>query len=212
MIEEIEKLKIHKLVHEIKNPLSICTGYLEMLPNCKKEKTNKYLDIIKKELQKSLQMIDNANENISIIKTKFNLNKLFEEIQTTLSDLYSKYNTKILYSKNNIIISADYNKLRQVFINILKNSLESKNKNNLIISIKAFNINDNCTIYITDNGKGMTKEELKNTFKPYYTTKKNGTGLGTINIKEIIELHNGTIEYLSIPNKGTTIIIKLPLD
>ena len=70
----------------------------------------------------------------------------------------------------------------------------------------------NEAIAVIDNGKGMTSKELKSLFTPFYTNKENGTGLGTINIKEIIRLHDGSIEYLSLPNKGTTVIIKLPLN
>lgn len=213
MISELEEIKINQLVHEIKNPLSICSGYLEMLPKTNKKNRNKYLSIIKEELQKSIQIIKEVNtQENTLNKTTFNLNSLLKDIKELYNDLLIKNNSNIKSFTNNIMITADYNKLRQVFINLIKNSLEAKNKEQLTINIKAFKDQKKCRIYISDNGKGMTSKELKSLFIPFYTNKENGTGLGTINIKEIIRLHDGSIEYLSLPNKGTTVIIKLPLN
>ena len=61
-----------------------------------------------------------------------------------------------------------------------------------------------------DNGIGMTKETLKHLSEIFYTTKRNGNGLGVAFSKEVIEAHGGTIYYNSAPNKGTTIVITLP--
>lgn len=211
MIGQTIELEKHKLVHEVRNMLSVCNGYLEMIPKANETNTNKYLKIISHELEKIIGVINQNKENIIINKKEFYLNTLLEELRVTLSDLLRNNNVKLLVSKTNILLTADYNKLMQVFTNIIKNSLEAKNKEHLLITIKTNSYKKYCRIYISDNGKGMTKNELANIFTPYYTTKKNGTGLGTINIKEIVELHDGTIEFLSSPNKGTTVIIKLPI-
>ena len=67
-------------------------------------------------------------------------------------------------------------------------------------------------IKVSDNGVGMDYKTLNNLFTPFFTTKQNGTGLGVSLSKEIIEKHDGSIEYFSKENKGTKVIIKLPLE
>jgi len=211
MIEE--NILLARLAHEIKNPLTVCQGYLEMLTKAKSDTKAKYLSIIKNELKKSILLIDEFNNNeAELVKINFNLTDLFNDLKNTLFDIFIENNTEITIPTEELPIKADYNKLRQIFLNILKNSLEAKDKNKLYINIKVHKNIDDYTIYISDNGHGMTQEQLHNIFQAYYTTKKNGTGLGTINIKRIIELHAGKIEYLSFPNKGTTVVINLPIN
>ena len=70
---------------------------------------------------------------------------------------------------------------------------------------------DFVTVTISDNGIGMDSEEIKNVKEMFYTTKKNGTGLGIALSNEIIVAHGGELEYESVKNKGTKCIVKLPL-
>ena len=66
-------------------------------------------------------------------------------------------------------------------------------------------------IAISDNGGGIPENNLKNLFKPFFTTKSGGTGLGLVICRQIVEMHNGTIVFESEANKGTTVRITLPL-
>ena len=129
-----------------------------------------------------------------------------------LSPLYKKNNAHIkLNFKKEIYLNIDYLRIKQVFINILKNSLEAKPENrDLEVTIDVKENKNNIKIIVKDNGIGMNKDTLNNIYKIFYTTKENGNGLGTILSKEIIEMHHGTIKYLSIPDKGTTVIVTLP--
>ena len=102
------------------------------------------------------------------------------------------------------------NRLKQVFINILKNSYESRSQKDLIVNIKIKEEENTYKIYVQDNGKGMSQETLNNICKDFFTTKEYGTGIGIPYVKQIVELHGGTIEYKSKENKGTTVIIRLP--
>jgi len=196
--------EIEKLAHEIKNPLSICIGYLEMLDN---DYNQKYIDIIKSELNRSITILDDYKNNKILDLEELDLVFLFNEIY----QIY-KIKSKIkITSKEEIYINGDYKKLKQVFINIIKNSIESK-KYNTDISIKINLIETKHNVYITikDNGIGIKKENISNIFNNFYTTKTYGTGLGLSYSKEIINLHQGTIKYYSKYQKGTKVVITLP--
>lgn len=87
----------------------------------------------------------------------------------------------------------------------------NKDKENMNIILNTFLKKDYIIIKIKDNGSGMDKETLDNIGKMFYTTKIKGTGLGVSLSKEIIKLHDGNMKYESIPGKGTTVSITLPL-
>ena len=220
LLEKIEKEKklrisISKLAHELKNPLSVCNGYLNMIDFKDNKKNNKYLSIIKDEIERSINIINDfsfINKIKGINKEIIDLYLLLEEIYSTLNPLYQTNNAYLkLPKEREIYIEADYNKLKQVLLNILKNSLESKFNDNLYVDIKLRRVKNNIKITIVDNGCGMTEDELKHIEENFYTTKINGTGLGIPYCKEIINYHNGKLSYKSIKNKGTIVSILLPI-
>jgi len=189
----------NKFTHELKNPLTVCNGYLDMIMKCKEEDKDTYIQIVRDEIKRSLNIINDYNI-FSINKEKFNLKDLFIDINNTLSI----YKLNIIIKCNNNYILGDYSKLKQVFLNIIKNSYEA-NSNTIIIKVEESN---NYKISIIDNGKGI--KNINDIFKEYYTTKSTGTGLGIPYSKEIIELHKGTIKYYSKENIGTRVEIILP--
>ena len=112
-----------------------------------------------------------------------------------------------------VFIKGDYDRLKQVFINLIKNSMESIPKDRIgIIKLRMIKKRKNIEIIIEDNGIGMNKETLNKIGEPFYTTKQKGTGLGVKLSKEIIELHKGTIKYSSILNTGTIVKVTLPIN
>ncbi len=217
-IELLEKDKIikdglFKLTHEIKNPLAVCQGYLEMIDINNQEKSIKYLSIIRQEINRSLNIMNDFNDfnKIKIIKDGIELNLLLEDIYDCFKIITKSKNTKLIYnsSEESIYFEGDYERLKQVIINLLKNSLESINKTGKIeITTKTYN--NYFEIIVIDNGIGMTKEELNKINEMFYTTKQNGTGLGVALSNEIIKAHSGELIYISEKNKGTKAIIRLP--
>ena len=142
------------------------------------------------------------------------INLLVEEVIDSVSPL-AKQNKIIIEESlidDEVYINGDYNRLKQVLINLVKNSIEAINKDDGKIFIST-NLNNNCFyIVIEDNGCGMSEEILSKIEEPFYTTKKNGTGLGISLSKEILEAHNFKIEYKSNENVGTSVTITIPLD
>ena len=113
-------------------------------------------------------------------------------------------------TKDEVFITGDYNRLKQVFINIVKNSIESI-KISGTISITTHTLKDNYYIEITDTGCGMDEYTLSKIKELFFTTKVKGSGLGVSLSNEIIKAHHGSINYTSKPNKGTKVVVKLPI-
>ena len=126
-------------------------------------------------------------------------------------------NIKINFdSTNSFFIKADSEQINRVFINLIKNSIESLNEKRqkgtefdkkIIIEINE--INDYIEILIIDNGTGFKNKNLSDVTKPYFTTKKNGSGLGLSIVLKIINDHNGTIDFLDY-NKGAKVKLTFP--
>lgn len=193
----------NKFTHELKNPLTVCNGYLDMMLKCNEEDKFTYIQIVKDEIKRSLNIINDYNNILNITKSNFNLYDLLLEIKTNLEKLYKS--KIIIIGSTQLNYYGDYSKLKQVFLNIIKNSYEA---NSNLIVIKVDEDKSIYKISIFDNGIGI--KNIDDIYKEYYTTKSNGTGLGIPYIKEIIELHRGTINYYSKENIGTRVEIILP--
>lgn len=206
---------LSKLTHELKNPISVCKGYLEIIDKNGYQKAPKYLPIISSEIERSLSVINDFSslgKLKELNKEEVDLQVLLEEIITILNPLFKKYNANIyLNVKQDIYLSLDYLRMKQVFVNILKNALEArKEEEPLNVQIEVKKSLKAVKIIIKDNGIGMDKNTLDKITEIFYTTKANGNGLGVVLSKEIIEMHNGTITYKSQKDKGTTVTITLP--
>lgn len=147
---------------------------------------------------------------VNIEKESMDIYLLVDDVVDNLKPIIKNKNIKLEINipDEELYIDADYNRLKQVFINLIKNSIEAipENKDGKISIYYERNEND-VTIYITDNGIGMSDEVLKKINEPFFTTKTNGTGLGTSLSMEIIKAHNGKINYSSKENEGTTVSV-----
>lgn len=221
-IEELEKEKsirnsLFKITHEVKNPIAVCKGYLDMIDVSNKNKVNKYIPIIKGEINRTLSLLDDYLDfsKIRIEKDIIDIIMLLEDTIRSIGVLLKDKDVSTTYDilDDEVYMLADYNRLKQVLVNIIKNSMEAKlDDRELVIKIKTELEKDKIRIIISDNGIGMSKEELKKIGEPFYTTKSSGTGIGVNLSKEIIERHSGNLIYESIKYEGTTVTIELPID
>ena len=213
--EKLLRTSISKLTHELKNPIAVCNGYLEMININNKEKAKRYLNIITNEIKRSKTIIDEFSSYgklKKIDKEEIDIMYLLEDTVFILKPLFKQNKATInISSRDEVYISADYNKLKQVFINLLKNTIEAK-KDTVPLDVKVVVIQNKkqVTIKIIDNGIGMNKETLNKVLDVFFTTKPNGTGIGLAFSKEVIELHKGTMNIKSKQNEGTEIKITLP--
>jgi two-component system sporulation sensor kinase B len=218
-VEDIEKEKriqksLFKITHEIKNPIAVCKGYLDMFDIENIEHSRKYIPIIKSEINRILYLLEDflSITKIKLEKEEMDLNMLLEDTVQCLKPILD--NKQITFESNitdeEIYINADYNRLKQTLVNIIKNSKEAINDEG---NIKLYTdvLKNKVKIIIEDNGIGMTEEELKKIKEAFFTTKGNGTGLGTYLANEIVISHGGKLEYFSKYGSGTKVVITLPI-
>ena len=134
------------------------------------------------------------------------INYLKKRLPVLNSDISLKINTS-----NDIFITGNNVLLGWAIENIIRNAIDSIKTSNGIIEISVFQKGDHAMINILDNGSGVLKKDWKNIFKPGFSSKKGGWGLGLSLVKRIVEeIHSGSVFVLaSSPDKGTTFQIKL---
>ncbi len=219
-IKELEKEKqlrnsLFKITHEIKNPIAVCKGYLDMLDSNNKIQVDKYIGIIKQEINRTLTLMDGFLQltKIKITKEILDINLLLDDVCCSMESLFKSNN--IIKNANipndELYIIGDYNRLKQVFINIIKNAVEAMASDKIgIINISVKVNKKEIFISIEDNGIGMDKEVISKIGEAFYTTKNKGSGLGLFLSREIITAHQGKIVYSSNKDVGTKVIITLP--
>ena len=210
------KLALFKLTHEIKNPLAVCKGYLEMVNIENKEKLKKYLPIIKDEINRTLLVINDFSDygKLQIDKEEVDLEMLLDDIKETLEPLLKEKKVKanFIIKEEELYAELDYNRMKQVLINLIKNAIEAKDdERQLKITTTIKKVKEEIQIKVEDTGIGISKENLEKIDKIFYTTKEHGTGIGVALSKEIVERHKGSIIYQSTLGKGTKVTILLPI-
>lgn len=220
-VSELEKDKqiknsLFKITHEVKNPIAVCKGYLDMLDisNIDCDKVKRYVPIIRQEIGRSLDIMSDFMEfsKININKEIIDINMLLEDIESDLSILINNKNIKFSCDlvDDEVYIEGDYSRLKQVFINMVKNSMEAiEGMGKIEIATRI--ANDYYYVEISDNGCGMDEETLGHVKEMFYTTKVKGTGLGVSLSNEIIIAHGGSIEYSSKEGVGTKVVVSLPI-
>ncbi|NLD92346.1 MAG: CHASE2 domain-containing protein [Fibrobacter sp.] len=206
-----------KVAHEIRNPLNAIQLHLSLLK--RKQATgnvDEFIDVIHEESERLNRYITSLLQfGRPLVLTIKKIN-VIEEINSIKKLLAPELNNKaidiqIRHEVTDLIIAADGDQLREVFINIIKNSVESIDDGGMI-HIRTFLKKDIFFIEFADNGKGIPQDIVDKIFTPFFTTKKHGTGLGLAIVRKIIEAHHGTIEINSTVGKGTSIAIGIPVE
>ncbi|MYL64633.1 GHKL domain-containing protein [Bacillus hwajinpoensis] len=210
------------VAHEIKNPLTIMKGFLQLIkPDLDKLQKSDIADLLLTEIQRTTNLVEEflqlarpaelTSERIDLIPFLKNILLLFHShAKLSKCDL----TTNLQQFKLPIEVMINPGQFKQVFLNVMKNSIEAirmTNRSNGVISLTVGQHFNGVTIAIRDNGVGMDASTQSRIFKPFYTTKEKGTGLGLFLSKQIIQNHKGTIKVKSSPSFGTTFSIHLPL-
>ena len=219
-IKTEQTLTLRKIVHEINNVLCLINSSLQIIESSHPETKNfKYWNTTMGDVNHLINLMS----DISSLNHCDNINLETLDIKLLISDIidsfisntkYSNINFKLESDKNLPMINADKTKLKQVFINIIKNALESFdiNSTNPIVHISIVSSAEMVQIIINDNGCGISPEHIESIFSPMISYKSDGTGLGLPISKKIIDAHNGTISVSSNLHLGTTFNISLPID
>ena len=233
-ITELKKLEIMRkdfvanVSHELKTPITSIKGFAETLLESDMDseaERNDFLNIIYTESHRLQLLIEDLltlskleKENFPLVLTKTDLNALVEEVIPVIKQKAEEKQLSLSYHmEKRITITADKERVKQIFINLLDNAINytpSHGKVHLNVTT------DDEWVYIrvTDNGIGIDQKALDRIFERFYRVDKarsrntGGTGLGLAIVKHIVEVHEGDIEIESELNKGTTIQVYLPID
>ena len=204
------------LAHEIRNPLTGIKGLIQLLGETHTdEKDQKYFSVIGQEINRINEIVSEflILGKPSAVKTDLiDLRDIITEL-IPLIDYEAKRNQhhlSIILPDDPIYIKGSKDQMKQVVLNITKNAIEAM-KEKGIITIMLEVVENKAQLSISDTGQGISPKQMKRIFNPFYTSKETGTGLGLVICKRIIESNDGHIEIKSKLNKGTIVIIQLPI-
>ncbi|MBP1890350.1 signal transduction histidine kinase [Clostridium moniliforme] len=209
-ISELKEAKVKQkkffdnISHEFKTPLTAIIGFSEIIPQLKdEEKIIKSSSLIEKEGRRLLTLVDEIlilaksnNENFAIYATYINLKDLIDECLNILHIKLYNYHIKVIKKYDNIFIYGDYDKTKQIFINVIDNAIKYSGCENIEIVSKVYG--DRIEISISDDGIGFDTSNIKST---------QGNGLGLNICKNILASQNGDFKIQSTLDEGTTIKI-----
>ncbi|MEN6464895.1 MAG: ATP-binding protein, partial [Syntrophaceae bacterium] len=210
------------IAHEIKNPLAIILQGTEFMKSCVEE--DEFLSDSAERIKNSANRADNIIKGLLSFSRQGSLNLDLGDLSDVLNESVSLVNHQLTLKSIKVLkqiedvppIRFDSNQMKQVFINLLMNSIESMDSGGPInIELRrAPESSNEILLKISDKGYGIDKETLKKIFDPFFTTKRKrgGTGLGLSITKGIIEKHKGRISVESDIGVGTAVSIYLPYD
>jgi PAS domain S-box-containing protein len=211
---------VHTLAHEIRNPLnniSLSLSELTVQSGTNGNEHQMYLDIIKRNSSRIGDIISellNSSRPASIGAQKKALQDILDESIESAMDRMTLKKIKLskVYAPKKLEILCDAEKLKIAFLNIIINAIEAmdEDKGQLVITIKSGGSEH--TVMIKDNGSGISQENLVHLFEPYFTSKRNGMGLGLAATLNILQSHHAAVDVQSQLKKGTifTVTFKSP--
>ena len=202
--------------HEIKNPLTGIKGLVQLLNEKHPDEQDQfYYSVILKEIERINSIVSEfliLGKPMVQHMSSYDVRGIVAELRPIIESEARYYSIDLEWDivRSPLPVNCTKDQLKQVILNIAKNGFEAMEQGRKL-SIHIYQKNQEAIIEITDSGHGLEAENIHKVFEPFYTSKKEGTGLGLFVCKRIIELFNGTIEVSSIPLEGTTFMIRLPI-
>ncbi|WP_110931582.1 sensor histidine kinase [Paenibacillus bouchesdurhonensis] len=217
-LQRSEKMEIisemaASVAHEVRNPLQVTRGFIQLLAEKHENSEKVYLHMALDELDRASNIITDfltfAKPEVGKVAT-LNLLQEFIHIEGILVPMANLQGGKIAVNiPDNLLIKGNSSKFKQAIINIIKNSIESLHGEG-DIQVWGYKEDEWVYIHIKDNGEGMDSDVLARLGEPYFSNKTKGTGLGLMVTFRIIEVMQGEITFLSEKGVGTEAIIRFP--
>jgi len=198
-----------RLVHDLRNPLSVIKSTVELLKINNKtmdETTSKKFERIESAMKKISYQIEDVLDFVRQTELHLKRQSVEEILKSTIAGIDIPKAVKIKLNSQKIIVNCDSRKIEAVFTNIITNASQAMDGKGEI-KIKVVEDEEDALIKFEDSGPGMPKSVMQKIFDPLYTTKDTGTGLGLSICKNIVEQHGGNIEVSSPP---TVFTVRLP--
>jgi signal transduction histidine kinase len=231
---EIEQKEIeawHKLIriltHEIMNSITPISSLSETMQSMLSDKNGNQkpiaeledetitdirfsLNTIQKRSERLLEFVENYRSLTRVPKPNVepvHVRSFLSAMENLMREEFLRHDItlRLTLEDENQLLTIDPMLIEQVLINLLRNSIHAlENRNDKRIEIKTYNQEHRTILEVTDNGKGIPENELKDIFIPFFSTKKEGSGIGLSLSKQIMSLHNGRISVSSKVTEGTT--------
>ncbi|MFG6120748.1 ATP-binding protein [Thalassobacillus sp. B23F22_16] len=202
------------VAHEIRNPLTSLKGFLQLL-QAGIRKEEEYYKIMLEEIEK----MESVTSELLFVSKPMTDERTSESLKDMLGDVITLMDTQAKMQSitirteipEGIFIFCDRSQIKQVFINIIKNAIEAMQEGGLL-EIKVSRKDNRVHIDIVDEGPGIPEDVRQKITEPFFTTKKNGTGLGLMISSQILDKHNGFFEIHPNETIGTTFRLVLPAE
>ncbi len=208
---------VQTLAHEVRNPLNNIDLSLEQLHHevSHVDDAELYMEIIQRNSKRISDIITellNSSRPAEMSLQNKPLQVIMDESISSALDRITlqKIKLDVNYSQKPAYVKADTEKLKLAFLNIIINAVEAMEEDKGMLSIMVESDRDSHVVKIRDNGSGIAEENLSKLFEPYFTSKRNGLGLGLAATLNILQSHKGRIEVTSEVNKGSQFTITFP--
>ncbi|MBQ3120225.1 MAG: HAMP domain-containing histidine kinase [Peptococcaceae bacterium] len=215
---------ISSISHELRTPLAAIKGWAETMQDMKDdiEVVEEGLSIVSKETDRLIILVNDLLDfsrlqahRIELKKEEFSISDLLENIigQFTVRCQQERIKMMLLTDNQESWVFADYNRLKQVLINVVDNAMKfTVGRPNAEIRISSQVLDDQIIVIVEDNGSGISPEDLQRVKEKFYkgSSNKSGTGLGLSIASEIMELHGGKMLIDSTLNVGTKVVLVMP--
>jgi PAS domain S-box-containing protein len=200
------------VAHEIKNPLNAMALHLEVLRS-RLDSEQPEVDVIAREIKRLDNVVKtflNFNRPIELQARPLDLNQVVQQVLALVSVDAEAKNIQIETElTDKLWLNGDPDLLQQAILNVVNNGLEAMAEGGKLL-IRTEWIADECQIRVTDAGSGISPEIQEKIFNLYFTTKQQGSGIGLATTFRVVQLHSGTIDFVSEPGRGTTFRLRFP--
>ncbi|WP_419885645.1 two-component system sensor histidine kinase NtrB [Paenibacillus sp. B-A-8] len=203
------------ITHEIRNPMAVVRGFLQLMREKSSDDLDSYYQIVLEELDRANSIINDflslAQSRISD-KEKVLLHRIIEEISPLLWADANLRGQSVELKLNASIHEMELNvrEIKQLILNLGRNGMEAMGPKG-ILTLETHSTQDKVELIVRDRGIGMSESQREKLFSPFFTTKREGTGLGLSLCLSIVERHNGKINVESVEGEGTVFTISFPL-
>ncbi|AEE96692.1 integral membrane sensor signal transduction histidine kinase [Mahella australiensis 50-1 BON] len=205
------------IAHEMRNPMAIVKATVQLMQKQYKDSSEmqQYLDVIKEQVDRQdkivKELLDFSRPSKSLWED-ISLVELLKSVITFTRPYMDQYHIELSekYQIDLPLIIADGERLKQVFVNIIINAVQSMPKGGQLM-ISVYSDEQNVYASFADTGSGIADEDIENIFNPFYTTKYSGTGLGLAISHNIIAMHGGTIAVTRSKDGGSIFTVSIPI-
>ena len=207
------------VAHELRNPLGVISvAAFNIKDRIKDRVLRRHMSIIEKKVAEGGQIINNLLVYSKMKMPQFEKTNLHKLLSTCAAAAKKNYGGKrirlvtVLKPVKELLLDADPLQLKEVFDNLITNAFQAIESKTGIVEIRASVISGkHVIISVKDSGTGISTEDMGNLYKPFFTRKTKGTGLGLVICRDLVNMHNGAIKIKSIPGKGSVFTVTLPV-